>query len=106
MDFKDRGRRTDAAIDALRTLWSDDVIEVHDEHFDFGPVKFNPKPLQKPSIPIEVGGTCTCRPCGEPERAGDGWIEIGCNDLDEFRAKLAIVMKRPQGSRPDRRRSR
>ncbi len=55
--FKDRGRRTDAAIDAIRRLWSEDVIEVHDEHFDFGPVKFQPKPLQKPSIPIEVGGS-------------------------------------------------
>ena len=35
--FKDRGRRTDAAITAIQRLWSEDVIEVHDEFFDFGP---------------------------------------------------------------------
>lgn len=56
LGFADRGRRTDAAIGAIRRLWSEDVIDVHDEYYEFGPVKFNPKPLQKPSIPIEVGG--------------------------------------------------
>ena len=91
VDFADRGRRTDAAIDTIRRLWSEDVIEVHDEHFDFGPVKFNPKPLQKPSIPIEVGGSSkpALRRAG---RLGDGWIEIGSRDLDDFTAKLGVVM--------------
>jgi len=92
LDFAERGRRTDAAIDAIRRLWSDEVIEVHDEHFAFGPVKFNPKPLQKPSIPIEIGGAAApaLRRAG---RLGDGWIEIGSTDLDDFSAKLAIVMR-------------
>jgi len=91
LGFADRGRRTDAAIDAIRRLWSEDVIEVHDEHFNFGPVKFNPKPLQKPSIPIEVGGVSprALRRAGE---LGDGWIEIGSSDLADFEAKLASVL--------------
>jgi probable F420-dependent oxidoreductase len=91
LDFADRGRRTDAAIEAIRRLWSDDVIEVHDEHFRFGPVKFNPKPLQQPSIPIEVGGTSgpALRRAG---RLGDGWIEIGSVDLDQFKSRLGVVM--------------
>jgi probable F420-dependent oxidoreductase len=92
VDFADRGRRTDAAIRAIRRLWSEDVIEVHDEHFHFGPVKFNPKPLQKPSIPIEVGGSSkpALRRAG---RLGDGWIEIGSRDLDDFTTKLRVVME-------------
>jgi alkanesulfonate monooxygenase SsuD/methylene tetrahydromethanopterin reductase-like flavin-dependent oxidoreductase (luciferase family) len=32
----DTGPRTNAAIEVLRRLWSEEVIEVHDEHFDFG----------------------------------------------------------------------
>jgi alkanesulfonate monooxygenase SsuD/methylene tetrahydromethanopterin reductase-like flavin-dependent oxidoreductase (luciferase family) len=49
-----------------------------------------PKPLQNPSIPIEVGGTAKAalRRAG---RLGDGWIEIGSSDLDDFGAKLALV---------------
>jgi probable F420-dependent oxidoreductase len=92
LDFADRGRRTDAAIDAIRRLWSEDVIHVRDEHFQFGPVKFSPKPLQQPSVPIEVGGAsgAALRRAG---RLGDGWIEIGASDLDDFRRKLAIVLE-------------
>jgi probable F420-dependent oxidoreductase len=102
VSFADRGRRTDAAISAIRRLWGEDIIEVHDEHFDFGPVKFSPKPLQQPSIPIEIGGTSppALRRAG---RLGDGWIEVGSADLDEFRARLAVVEEaRRQASRDGR----
>jgi probable F420-dependent oxidoreductase len=87
--FHDRGKRADAMIPLLRRLWSDDTIEVHDEHFDFGPVKFEPKP--RGHIPIEVGGASA----GALRRAGslgDGWVEVGCDDLDDVRAKLGVVM--------------
>jgi probable F420-dependent oxidoreductase len=90
LKFETRGTRTDSAIETIRRLWSEDVIDVHDEHFEFGPVKFNPKPLQKPGIPIEIGGGAgpALRRAGA---LGDGWIEIGSRDLDDFRAKLAVV---------------
>ena len=45
--FHDRGKRTDAMIPLLRRLWSDQVIEEHNEHFDFAPVKFQPKPRER-----------------------------------------------------------
>ncbi|WP_261566523.1 TIGR03619 family F420-dependent LLM class oxidoreductase [Frankia gtarii] len=89
--FRTRGKRADAIIGILRQLWSEDVIEVHDEHFDFGPVKFQPKPLQRPSIPIEVGGAARGALL-RAGRLGDGWIEIGAKDLDEFRTRLKVVL--------------
>jgi len=92
MPFKTRGKRTDATIEVLRQLWSDDIIEVHNEHFNFGPVKFQPKPIQKPSIPIEVGGTSRAA-LERAGRLGDGWIEIGSESLEDFEAKLAIVLE-------------
>jgi len=89
LSFRDRGRRTDRMIDVLRRLWADDVIEEHSEHFDFGPVKFQPKPRQA-FIPIEVGGT-TPPALRRAGRLGDGWIEIGSASLDEAVEKLAVV---------------
>jgi probable F420-dependent oxidoreductase len=88
--FHDRGKRTDDIIPLLRRLWHDDVIEVHDAHFDFGPVKFQPKP-RFGSIPIEVGGVspAALRRAG---RLGDGWIEIGSPTLEVAREKLDIVL--------------
>jgi probable F420-dependent oxidoreductase len=73
LDPRTRGRRLDEAIAVCKTLWTDEVIEHHGEFFDFKPVMFEPKPVQKPHPPVLVGG--------ESERAlkraatlGDGWI--------------------------------
>lgn len=90
--FNDRGRRTDSTIATLRRLWTEDVIEVHDEHFSFGPVRFQPKPRRPEGIPIEIGGASppALRRAG---RLGDGWIEIGTTDLEDFTAKRAVVME-------------
>ena len=89
--FKNRGRRTDEIIRILRSLWSDEAIEEHSDYYDFGPLHFEPKPLQKPSIPIEVGGTT--RPAlRRAGTLGDGWVEVGSSDVDAFAASLAVVL--------------
>ena len=91
LPFKTRGRRTDAAIDVIRSLWTEDVIEVHNEHFDFGPLRFDPKPIQKPAIPIEVGGWSApaLRRAGA---RGDGWVEMGSPTVEDFSQKLEVVL--------------
>ncbi len=56
LDPATRGRRLDEALEICRRLWTEDVVEHHGEFFDFDPVKFEPKPLQKPWPRIHVGG--------------------------------------------------
>lgn len=72
-DFTNRGKRADEIIPLLRRFWSEDVIEHHGDHYDILPVTFEPKPLQKPSIPIYIGGTspAALRRVGA---LGDGWM--------------------------------
>ena len=55
LDFKTRGKRVDEALEVCRRLWTESVVEYHGDHFDFGPVMFEPKPVQA-RIPIHVGG--------------------------------------------------
>lgn len=88
--FHDRGARTDEIIDLLRRFWSEDTIEEHSAHFDFAPMKFQPKPVQKPTIPIEVGGGSgpALRRAG---RLGDGWIEIGAHSLEKLAGMLDVI---------------
>jgi alkanesulfonate monooxygenase SsuD/methylene tetrahydromethanopterin reductase-like flavin-dependent oxidoreductase (luciferase family) len=80
-DFHTRGRRMDEIMGLLRRAWDrdEDVIEHHGEFFDLAPFRFHPKPVQKPTIPIEVGGAskAALRRAG---RMGDGWIAIGADD--------------------------
>lgn len=97
-DFHNRGKRSDEIIELLRAMWSRDVdtIEHHGEFYDLMPFKFQPKPVQKPGIPIEVGGTskAALRRAGQ---LGDGWIEIASRDRDTLAANIEIV----QGHRRD-----
>lgn len=75
LDPATRGRRLDEALAVCKRLWSEQVVEHHGEFFDFGPVMFEPKPVQRPWPPIHVGG--------ESEAAlrraafhGDGWYGL------------------------------
>src|SRR5690625_829804 len=43
--FGNRGRRADSIIKILRQLWTQDIIDYHDEFYRFGPIRFNPKPF-------------------------------------------------------------
>ena len=73
LDFHARGARTDESIKAMRALWSDGASSFHGKHFNFGPVKCYPKPVQKGGVPIHIGGhsPAAARRAG---RYGDGFF--------------------------------
>ena len=75
LDFATRGQRVDEAISVCQRLWSDPVIEHHGEHFDFGPVMFEPKPVQSPWPPMHIGGDGTAA-LRRAALVGDGWIPM------------------------------
>ena len=54
--FEDRGKRCDEILDILKLLWTEPVAEYHGEFHDLAPCRMEPKPFQKPHIPIIVGG--------------------------------------------------
>jgi probable F420-dependent oxidoreductase len=74
LDFSTRGARVDESIALCRRLWTDDVVEHAGEHFAFGPVVFEPKPVQA-HLPVHVGGDST-RALRRTAELGDGWIAM------------------------------
>jgi alkanesulfonate monooxygenase SsuD/methylene tetrahydromethanopterin reductase-like flavin-dependent oxidoreductase (luciferase family) len=56
IDFKSRGRRTDELLDIVRRLWDGETVTVKGEFFNLDKARISPLPVQKPSIPILVGG--------------------------------------------------
>jgi probable F420-dependent oxidoreductase len=54
--FKNRGRRADESIQALKKIWTDDVVAFKGEYYTIPASKIGPKPIQKPHIPIYLGG--------------------------------------------------
>jgi probable F420-dependent oxidoreductase len=90
-DFHNRGRRCDELVEALKALWTQETIRFRGRYYDFGPVKFEPKPVQKPHPPIHYGGISPAALRRAAEEC-DGWIGVPqpwedlAASLDQIRA--------------------
>ncbi|HET8563850.1 MAG TPA: LLM class F420-dependent oxidoreductase [Candidatus Binatia bacterium] len=74
--FEDRGRVTDEYIRAFRELWTKDTPVFAGKYCQFSDIVFLPKPVQKPSIPIWIGGHSK-QALRRAAELGDGWHPIG-----------------------------
>ena len=55
--FEDRGAISDEAIAIMKELWTKEDPSFQGKYHRFSGMKFTPKPVQKPHIPIVIGGT-------------------------------------------------
>jgi probable F420-dependent oxidoreductase len=102
LDFHTRGARTNEAIEALRALWSSEPgSSYHGKHFNFGPVKCFPKPVQKGGVPIHVGGHSTAA-AKRAGRYGNGFFPA-ITDIPKLKEIIAIMRSEAQkaGRNPD-----
>lgn len=65
-------------IEALKALWTQDEASHSGEYISFPPVYCNPKPVQKPHVPLLVGSgndkTDNTAVLRRVARMGDGWL--------------------------------
>ena len=91
--FAERGQIADEMLDAMRTLWTEDVPAFAGKRIAFSGLRFSPKPAQRPSPPIWVGGHSPAALRRLVSR-GDGWHPLGLSPealaqaLPELRARL------------------
>jgi len=76
--FAERGKVTDEYIDAFKELWTKDNPRYEGKYVRFGNISFLPKPVQRPHIPIWVGGESPAA-LRRTARIGDAWYPIGTN---------------------------
>ena len=74
--YAERGAFTDEAIAVMRALWTQDEPKFDGKFSRFDGMKFSPKPLQKQSIPIVIGGVSR-HAIRRAARLGDGWQPLG-----------------------------
>jgi probable F420-dependent oxidoreductase len=55
-NFRNRGARTNEALDLMKALWADDPVTFQGEHYAVENACFAPKPVQQPGPPIWVAG--------------------------------------------------
>ena len=87
LDPATRGRRLDEALGICKRLWSEEVVEHHGEFYDFGPVMFEPKPVQRPWPPIHVGGESDAA-LRRAAAGANGWFGLA-HTLESIREPVA-----------------
>ncbi len=70
--YAERGAISDEAIAIMQELWSKDVPNFTGTYHRFSAMPFSPKPLQKPSIPLLIGGNSQAA-IRRAVRLGNGW---------------------------------
>lgn len=79
--FHDRGRRMDEYVRLMKVLWTQDNPQFAGEYFRFSDCGFAPKPVQKPHVPIWIGGESPAA-LRRAARLGDGWHSAGTALVD------------------------
>ncbi|MCX8071220.1 MAG: LLM class F420-dependent oxidoreductase [Candidatus Binatia bacterium] len=94
VDFASRGARLRECVRAWRVLWQEKTPSFSGRFFSFGPVMFEPKPMQRPGPPILFGGE-TEAALERAAELGDGWYgvrhtpESARTQVERLRALLA-----------------
>ena len=70
--FSERGAITDETITIMKELWTQEDPTYQGRFHSFSGMKFTPKPVQKPHIPIIIGGTSRAA-VRRAAKMGDGW---------------------------------
>lgn len=55
-DPRIRAQKLDEALDILTGLWQGEMFSYQGKHYQLEPMRFEPTPMQKPRIPIWIGG--------------------------------------------------
>jgi len=72
MEFKNRGKRMDEYIDAIRVLWRDDVATFHGQYVSFEQMECRPWPVNR-AIPLHIGGASDAA-IRRAAQKGDGYF--------------------------------
>jgi probable F420-dependent oxidoreductase len=71
--FAERAARTAESVRAIRSLWKDEAAPFHGRFYRWDKLESHPKPVQKPGVPIVVGGH-TELAARRAARYGDGFF--------------------------------
>ncbi len=94
--LRERGARTDEALELVRRLWREDAVRHEGRFFRLGPVTLEPKPARPGGPPIWVGGRspAAMRRAG---RLGDGYVSTMTSG-ERYRSNLAEIFQHAQAS--------
>ena len=89
MNYDERWKRFDEAIQVLRSLWSTDGVSFTGRFYSTAGIDLEPKPIQKSGPPIWIGSWGSDAGLRRVARLGDGWLASAYNTMpDQFKIGL------------------
>ncbi|MDE2778557.1 MAG: LLM class F420-dependent oxidoreductase [Chloroflexota bacterium] len=94
--MSERASLTNECIRVMRELWSNPAPSYHSRRWNFDDLRFSPKPVQQPHIPIWVGGASPGA-IRRAARMGDGWHPSGVSP-EEYASRKAEIAELAQAA--------
>jgi probable F420-dependent oxidoreductase len=88
--FERRAARTKEYVDAMLTLWRDELASFDGEFVGFADIRVNPKPVQDSRIPIVIGGNSDAA-LRRIATWGDGWYGFNLDSVDAVAERVALL---------------
>ena len=90
--FARRAARTAEYVEAMRTVWGNDVASFEGDFVNFDAIRVNPKPFHDGGIPIVVGGN-TDAALGRVAAWADGWYGFYLDDVEDVAGRVGIIRR-------------
>ena len=89
---KDRVRRFEENLDAIRRLWSEDAVSMVGSHFELDGAACSVKPVQRPGPPVWIGANADAG-IRRAARIADAWFINPHNRIDTLERQMAVYRR-------------
>ena len=103
LDDRRRARMLDEALEVLEAAWSGEPVRHRGEHYTVDAMRFLPRPVQRPRVPVWVAGySGKPRPMRRAARY-DGFFPVNLESADQLAEIVARVgaLREAAGRAPD-----
>jgi alkanesulfonate monooxygenase SsuD/methylene tetrahydromethanopterin reductase-like flavin-dependent oxidoreductase (luciferase family) len=101
LDDRRRARMLDEALEILQAAWSGELVRHRGEHYTVDAMRFLPRPMQRPGIPIWVAGFYgNPKPLRRAIRY-QGFFPVGLEHPDQLAEIVSELTRLRQELRPD-----
>jgi probable F420-dependent oxidoreductase len=88
--FINRGKRADEIIEILKKAWTEDTVEFKGQFYDIPSSIIGPKPIQKPLIPLYLGGSSPNVLDRIIKHGLNGWLGVLTGTFEEIEKMTKI----------------
>ncbi len=91
ISFLNKGKRADEYLTVIKKIWKDDIVEFKGSYYTIPSSNIGPKPLQKPCIPIYLGGFSSNTFSRIVNYDTKGWLGTFSAPIEQIEENIKII---------------